>query len=210
VPEKATVTAVLFQPLTFGGGVAVAAAVGGVVSMLKPMVVTRPLLPALSVQVPVALCPLPLALSVTGGEQPPAAIPESVSVPKKVIVTAVLFQPLEFGGGYAYPSAGGVVSILRFAADTGALTLPAMSVQVPADDVRPTPWVDTVTGDEQPAIPEVESVPLNMTVTAELFQPLPLGMGEGEALATGGVASRLMVTLCEVVPPTLVAVQVTT
>jgi hypothetical protein len=46
------------------------------------------------------------------------------------------------------------------------------------------------------------------TVTSVLFQPLVFGPGVALALTIGAVASRLIVTDCELVPPALVAVQV--
>ena len=53
VPEKVTVTSVLFQPFAFGEGDAAAEAVGAVLSMLMPLAVAGLLVfPARSVQVP--------------------------------------------------------------------------------------------------------------------------------------------------------------
>ena len=54
VPLKETVTSVLFQPLQLAAGEAVAVAVGAVLSMLMPVLLSLAALPALSVQVPVA------------------------------------------------------------------------------------------------------------------------------------------------------------
>jgi hypothetical protein len=54
VPLTVTVTGVLFQPLALGAGLAVAVATGAVVSMLMPIALAEPLLPARSTQLPVA------------------------------------------------------------------------------------------------------------------------------------------------------------
>ena len=53
-PLKWTVTALLFHPLPFAPGEALALAVGAVLSMLIPLLVLEAELPALSSQVPVA------------------------------------------------------------------------------------------------------------------------------------------------------------
>jgi hypothetical protein len=64
------------------------------------------------------------------------------------------------------------------------------------------------TCDEQFTMPEVESIPAKETVTVELFQPFMFGIGDGAPITTGIVVSRLIVTLCVVVPLSLVATQV--
>src|ERR1700730_3435540 len=89
---------------------------------------------------------------------------------------------------------GGLRSILTGAALTGALTLPATSVQVPGGEVWFAPSVDITTGTVQPATPDPLrlSVPLYETVTGVLFHPLALGGGAAVKDATGGVESTLM------------------
>ena len=67
------------------------------------------LLPALSVQVPVATWPAPLLLNVTGGVQ--EAMPDSVSAPVNVTVTGVVFQPLASGAGVTVAVTAGAVLI---------------------------------------------------------------------------------------------------
>jgi hypothetical protein len=57
-------------------------------------------------------------------------------------------------------------------------------------------------------MPDVESVPVNVTVTAALRQPFALAAGVAAALTVGTVESFLIVTDAEAVPPALVAVQV--
>jgi len=47
----------------------------------------------------------------------------------------------------------------------------------------------STTGAEQLAMPERLSVPLNVTVTSVLFQPLASGTGDAVAVATGAVLS---------------------
>ena len=49
---------------------------------------------------------------------------------------------------------------------------------------------------------------MNVTVTSVLFQPCVFAAGDRDPLIVGAVASRLMVTEAESVPPPLVAVQV--
>ena len=92
----------------------------------------------------------------------------------------------------------GLVSVLVF---------PALSAQDPLMVTFVPSLVIRLS--EQEASPEVPSVPVNLTVTLVLFQPL--AFAEGEALSkaiVGLVASRLMTTLFEAVPPLLVAEQV--
>ena len=57
-------------------------------------------------------------------------------------------------------------------------------------------------------MPEIESVPLKLTVTAVLRHPAELADGVAVARAVGALASRLIVTDWLDVPPALVAVQV--
>jgi hypothetical protein len=59
------------------------------------------------------------------------------------------------------------------------------------------------------AIPEVESVPVHWSVTGVRYQPAALGARLGATVVAGGVASTLSCfVVTEVVPPSLVAVQV--
>jgi hypothetical protein len=85
--------------------------------------------------------------------------------------------------------------------------LPALSTAVPL-----TAWfaslVVSVWSGPQDAMPDGASPHVNATVTSPLFQPAPFGAGEREPLIVGTVASRLIVTDCELVPPALVAEQV--
>src|SRR3981189_2079219 len=91
-----------------------------------------PGLPATSVQVPLADCPAPSALKVTGAEQPLGATPESASVALKATVTGTPSQPAPWGVGLTLAdTTGGVRSILIPLAVTVALTFPALSAQVP-------------------------------------------------------------------------------
>src|SRR5437867_3243559 len=87
-------------------------------------------LPALSVHVPLADCPVPSALSVAMDVH--EAIPDKVSAPLKVTVTLVLFHPFAFAAGDAVALAvGAVLSMLMPVAEAEALEFPALSVQVP-------------------------------------------------------------------------------
>ena len=67
--------------------------------MLMPETVAEAVLPAWSVRCRCADWPAPSAVSVNG--QPPVhvATPDSASVPVKVTVTSVLFQPLALAAG---------------------------------------------------------------------------------------------------------------
>ena len=62
-----------------------------------------------------------------------------------------------------------------------------------------------VMGDVQNAIPEFASVPVKVTVTSVLFQPLPVGPGDLVPVVLGAAASRHTSTDEFVVPPVLVA-----
>ena len=58
-------------------------------------------LPALSVAVPVTLCPVPSVVSIVSPRQ--VAIPDVASSQVKSTVTSVLFHPFVFAGGvYVY------------------------------------------------------------------------------------------------------------
>src|SRR6266852_2073043 len=103
--------------------------VGGVLSILIPLLVAEALLPALSLQVPVEDCPAPSVLRVAAGSQ--VSMPERLSVPLNVTVTFVLFQPAALGAGEALAvTVGGVLSMLMPVWVSEAV-LPALSVQVP-------------------------------------------------------------------------------
>ena len=63
-----------------------------------------------------------------------------------------------------------------------ALTLPALSVQVPlADCAAPSPL--STTAASQKSIPDSPSLPEKLTVTSVLFHPFELAAGDAEALA---------------------------
>ena len=59
------------------------------------------------------------------------------------------------------------------------------------------------------SIPESTSAAFVVTVTLSLYQPATLGLVVAVGLSVGAVASRLIVTDWEAVPPPLVAEQVT-
>src|SRR5947207_59984 len=99
---------------------------GAVLSMLMPLTVALALLPAMSVAVPVTLCPAPSAVSVTGGVS--EAMPEVGSAAVKVTVTSVLFQPKAFAAGDREPVIIGGVSSTLTVSVLVASTLPALSV----------------------------------------------------------------------------------
>jgi hypothetical protein len=101
MPEAASVplqliwTGWLYQPLVSGARFAAAVTVGGVASYLNPRLVAAEVLPALSVQVPLAL-----ALAESGPVyviEVQDAIPDVASLPLQLIPTALLNQPLWSG-----------------------------------------------------------------------------------------------------------------
>src|SRR5712691_6360883 len=123
----------------------------------------------------------------------PAARPESASEQEKLTVTFVLFQPLPFAAGDGLPPmVGFVLSMLIPVLETGALTLPALSVQVPGPAVCAAPSALSVTGAVQKSIVDRASVPVKVTVTSVLFQPLAFASGNWAAEAVGAVLSMLI------------------
>src|SRR5207253_469791 len=103
---------------------------------------------------------------------------------------------------------GFVLSMLIPVLEIGALTLPALSVQVPGPAVWAVPYALSVTGAVQKSIVDRASAPVKVTVTSVLFQPLTFASGNWAAEAVGAVLSSLILTDPELVPPALVAVQV--
>src|SRR5271163_1427816 len=183
------------MPLT-GAGVTAAVMVGGVLSRFT-MTFAVAVFPALSVAVPLTVWLAASVETVMGAGQ--VAMPEPESEQVNVTVTLELFQPLALGAGAATAvMAGGVLSI--FTDKVAEAVLPALSVTDPVTGVVPS--VATVMGAGQvPAIPESASEQVNVTVTLELFQPLALAAGDCTAVITGGVLSRLTVTLVVAVKP---------
>ena len=98
---KLAVTAPLFQPKELPLGLLEPVTLGGVRSMLMPLMLAVAVLPALSVQVPVADCPAPWLLSVVGPVT--EATPDSESEQVKLTMTGPLFQPLALAPGLAEP-----------------------------------------------------------------------------------------------------------
>ncbi len=87
--------------------------------------------------------------------------------------------------------------------------LPALSWQVPLSVTAVVSGPLYVSGEVQEAIPEVESVPLQVRVTPERYQPAAFGARLGATVVEGGVASTLSsFVVTDVVPPSLVAEQV--
>ena len=126
-------------------------------------------------------------------------MPEPESAQVKFTVTFELFHPLALGAGDATAViVGGVLSIFT---DTVAEdVLPALSVTDPVTGVMPSVVTVTAAG-QVPARPESASEQVKVTVTLELFQPLALAAGDCAAVMTGGVLSRLTVTLAVAVFP---------
>jgi len=194
---KLTVTFVLFHPLLLGVGETLVVASGGVLSIFTAGEVTVALLPALSVTVTVPITAAPSVEKSSGlvvGFV--LATPEGLPLAVKGIVTLVLFHPAGLGAGFGAPNVtvGGVLPMLMPVMVAGALTLPALSVQVPEPDC-PLPSPSNVICPVQKSMPDPKSVPVEVTVTLVLFQPLAFGTGIALAIATGGVLSIFIVAL---------------
>src|SRR5437667_5745723 len=134
--SKVSVTSVLFNPNALGRKSRAAFAVGLVLSMLMLFTVYgSAALPATSTQLPVLVTAwfAPSALTVAPATAllvtPDCTAPASAQL--KPTVTSTLFQPKPFGAGLRLPvMTGFVLSIFTVTLPT-ALTLPALSVQVP-------------------------------------------------------------------------------
>src|SRR5437773_8118135 len=87
---------------------------------------------------------------------------------------------------------GFVLSMLIPVLETGALTLPALSVQVPGPAVWAAPSALSVTGAVQKSIVDSASAPMKVTVTSVLFQPFAFASGNWAAEAVGAVLSMLI------------------
>lgn len=131
------------------------------------------------------------------------AIPERASEQLKLECTAALRTYVPPFAGAEMVTAGGVVSIL-IGPTFIVLTLPARSMHVPAT-VTPVEGVLAVRVvppvGKPGATPERLSVQVNPTATDVLFHPAAFGAGVRDAAITGGVASRLIVTVLELNRP---------
>jgi hypothetical protein len=121
-------------------------------------------------------------------------MPERLSVPVNVTVTLPLFQLFAFGSGSALAiAAGGVMSILIVTE-----TVRGRPAAFVAEHVRTVPDVSVVrlvvVHPVEDEIPDSGSVTLQLTDTAELFQPLTFGEGVTVGTITGGVVSNLVMT----------------
>src|SRR5205814_1961787 len=95
--ENVTTTFALFHPLAFAGGAALTVGgLGAVRSMLIPLTLADELLPAWSVQLPLALWFAPSALMLTGAVL--EATPEPPSLQAKVTITGWFVHPPETNG----------------------------------------------------------------------------------------------------------------
>jgi hypothetical protein len=166
--------------------------VGAVLSIFTAGDVNVAALPALSVTVTVPVTAEP-SVDRTSGLLPGFvdATPDVASAAVNVMDTFVLFHPLGAGPNV---SVGGVLSILIPLAVAGALTLPALSVHDPDADWL-APSEDKVTGLAQLSIPDKLSVPLKLTVTSVLFQPLAFAAGARVAAPVGAVLSILILEM---------------
>jgi hypothetical protein len=137
VPLKLTVTFVLFQPLAFGAGKALALADGAILSIRTVTTLLAALtFPALS-EVVCAVDEPEAVRSWSAGQD---TMPEPPSVQVKCTVTLALYQPAAVGEVVAAATiVGAVLSILYVSTLLGALTFPALSVAVSADDETAAP-----------------------------------------------------------------------
>src|SRR5438876_821011 len=178
------------------GGVAIVAD-GLVLSILNDADVKILVFPALSVTVTEPVTGLPSLESKSGLAGDIVSRPERLSADVKGTFTLLLFQPNAFAGGIADPNArvGAVLSMLIPVLETGALTLPALSVQVPGPAVWAAPSALSVTGKVQESIVDRASVPVKVTVTSVLFQTLSFASGNWAAETVGAVLSMLIPVL---------------
>src|SRR5258708_24548016 len=91
-----TVTLVLFQPAAFAAGAALAEMVSGVSCTLSVTLVEA-VFPALSVAVPLNVCPAPALVRVIGDEQ--LAVPDSASLQTNVMTAGAVITPPAPGAG---------------------------------------------------------------------------------------------------------------
>jgi len=160
-------------------------------------------LPAMSVAFPLAVCPAPSCVKLTGAAQ--LATPESASVHEKLTVTLELFHPKLLASGLSVAAiVGGVLSMLTLV--LGTAVFPALSVAVPGRPwFAPSVLTNAVAGHE--ATPDKLSAQLNDAVTLVLFQPAAFGNGESAVVIVGGVLSMLTVLeVLAVFPATSTAV----
>ena len=135
-PLKVTVTSVLFQPKALGGTSRAALAVGLALSMLMLLTADESAaLPATSTQLPVFVTVwfAPSVLTVAPATVLVATLDctAPASAQLKLTVTSTLFQPKAFGAGLRLPVITGLVLSIFTVTLPTALTLPALSVQVP-------------------------------------------------------------------------------
>src|SRR4051794_10035750 len=122
------------------------------------------------------------------------ARPDSASEQVNDTATGTRNQLLAFGVALSEPViVGGVLSRLT-TVDTDE-ALPALSLADP-DTLCAAPSVVTVCGAEQVAMPDSESLHVNVTVTFVRFQPAPFGTGDSAAVIVGPVLSMRTVTVC--------------
>src|SRR2546427_7714354 len=102
---------------------------GGVLSILKPLIVALALFPARSVAFPNADWFSPSWVStILGGHE---ATPERPSTQSKCTVTSALFQPKVLGPGVLEPIITGAVLSMLIPPRVVEAELPALSVHVP-------------------------------------------------------------------------------
>ena len=189
LPVQLIVTWWLYQPFESGLRAGAAElATGGVESYLSAKEVEAEL-PAWSVQfTPGAALALSGPLYVVESGQ--LASPERESLPFQVTVTGLLYQPFVFAGRSALGlSTGGVESYLS--GTEVEAELPAWSVQVTPGAALALSGPLYVVELGQLAIPEVASLPCQLTVTELLYQPFAFGFRSGLGANTGGVESYL-------------------
>src|SRR4051812_2581488 len=164
--------------------------VGGVRSTFTGPTVAVPVLPATSAAVPVTDWFAPW-FTVVGPLQ--VARPDSASAHENDTATGERNQLFAFGVALKPPViVGGVLSRLT-TVETDEL-LPALSAAEP-DTCCAAPSDVTVWADEHDAIPDTESVHVNVTVTLARFHPAAFGAGVSDAVIVGPVLSIRTVTV---------------
>src|SRR5215211_7035990 len=177
----------LYQPSWSAPLAAVAVVPNGAVASYLTTTESDELLPASSVQLPVRVVPVVSGpLYVTAGLQ--VSMPDRSSVPLHEIETGARYHPAAFGGRAGAASVFGATRSRR-TTNVSAELFPALSVQLPVSFVPLVSGPLYEAGAWQDAMPEVASMPLQVTVTGVLSQPFAFGAGDGVASVAGAVAS---------------------
>ena len=189
LPLNVTASGWLYQPFASGGRAGVAVAFGGVASYLIASAAVLEL-PAWSTHEPDTD-----AAPLSGPENDVAALhepmPDVASVPENDTPTGWLYQPFESAARAAAALTDGGVASYLSGNEAGALTLPALSVQVPETLAEP-PSGPEYAGAAHDASPELLSVPAKVTVTGCVYQPFASGGRSAVSPVTVGASTSML------------------